>query len=100
MVFKPIGGPLRLVLGIIVLLKDDGGGVFAIVGKAFLEFILQDLGIELPIHLSINLACIPNSLPQHAAPHHQRSTSKLLSLLHQSVTQTLSNLFPYPSPSI
>ncbi len=93
MVFKPSGGLLGLVLGIIVLLKDDAGGVFAIVGKAFLEFILQDLGVELPIHLSINLASKSNSLPQHAAPHHQRSTPELLSPLNQPVIQVLSWLF-------
>jgi hypothetical protein len=38
------------VFWVIVLLKEDAGGVFVIIGKAFLEFILQDLGIELLIH--------------------------------------------------
>src|SRR5436190_10630668 len=100
MVFKPSAGLLGLVFRIIILLKDDTGGVFAIVDKAFLEFILQDLGVKLPIHLPINLAAIPNSFPQHAAPHHQRSTPKLLSLLHQSVAQTLSKFFPNSYPPI
>src|SRR4051794_12499009 len=100
MVFKPSGGLLGLVFGIIILLKDDGGGIFAIVGKAFLEFILQDLGIKLSIHLPINLSSIPNTLPQHTAPHYQGSTPNLLSLLHQPITQSLSRFLPPPYPPI
>src|SRR3954451_2849875 len=100
MVFKPSHGHLGLVLGVIVLLEDDSGGILAIEGKGFLEFILQDLGVKLPIHLPINLACKSNSLPQHAASHHQRSTPKLHSLLHQPITQALPCLLLSPPPPI
>ena len=65
MLFKPSGGLLALMLWIIILLKDIAGGVFAIKSKAFLKLILQDLGIKLPIHPSINLVRIPNTFPQH-----------------------------------
>src|SRR5947207_2345112 len=76
MVFKPSSGFIALAFGVIVLLEDDAGKVLVIESKAFLKFILHDLGVELPIHLSINLASILNSLPQHTAPHHQRSTRR------------------------
>src|SRR5882724_805612 len=99
MVFKPVSGLMGLVLWVIVLLEDDPGGIFVIVGNTVLEFILQDLGVELCIHPPINLACIPNSLPQHAAPDHQRSSSKLDSLLHQPITQALPSLLPSTFPS-
>ena len=56
MLFKPSGGLHILILWIIILLKDDARGVFVIKSKAFLKLILQDLGIKLPIHPSINLA--------------------------------------------
>src|SRR5215471_10001124 len=100
MVFKPSGGLLGLVFGVIVLLEGDGGGIFSIEGKTFLEFILQDLGVKLPIHPPINLACISHPLPQHTAPHHQRPTPKLNSLLHQPITQALPSLLPSPPPPI
>src|SRR3954462_13753665 len=74
MVLKPSSGFIALVFGVIVLLEDDAGGILVMEGKAFLKFILHDLGVELPIYLPINLASIPNSLPQHTAPHHQGST--------------------------
>ena len=91
---------LHLCFWAIILMKDDAGGVFTIESKAFLKLILQDLGIKLPIHPSINLACIPNTIPQHTPPHHQRSTSKLGSLLHQPITQALPSLLSAPNPPI
>src|SRR5262249_24097629 len=91
MLFKPSCGPLGLVLWVIVLLKDDAGGIFAIECKAFLEFILQDIVVEFSINPPINLACISNSLPQHAAPHHQRSTTNF--------TVSFTSLSLKPSPA-
>ena len=70
MVFKPSGGLLALILWVIILLKDDDGGVFAIKSKAFLKLIFQDFGIKLPILPSINLPCIPNTIPQHTVRMH------------------------------
>ena len=98
MLFKPSSGPLALMLWVIILLKNDAGRVFTIKSKTFLKLILQDLGINLLIHPSINLTCIPDTLLQHTRPHHQRSTSRLGSFLHQPITQALPSLLPAPNP--
>ena len=68
--FKIIGGHLGPVFGVTILLEDDGGGILAIEGKAFLEFILQDLGVEICIQLP-PIACSPTS----SEIHHQTSQS-------------------------
>jgi hypothetical protein len=81
-VLKPTLGLLAGVLGVIVLLEDDITCGFAKVSDAFLKVLLQDLEVEVPIHPPINFACILNTIPQHAAPHHQRSTTKLQGPLH------------------
>ena len=86
MVLKPLFGLFSSVLGVIILLKDNVILGFVVKLDAFLKFFFQDLHIKVPIHLPINLACIPNLLPCHASPHHQGSTSKLLFPLHQPIT--------------
>ena len=53
--FKPSSDSLALMLWVIVLLKDNAKGVFAIKINAFLKLIIQDLGIKHLIHPSINL---------------------------------------------
>ena len=45
MVLEPTAGHPTPVLGVTILLEDDGGGVFAILGKTFLQFILQNAGV-------------------------------------------------------
>src|SRR5204862_969123 len=48
--------------------EDDSGGILAIEGKGFLEFILQDLGVKLPsIFPSILHA---NPTPSHSMQPH------------------------------
>src|SRR5229473_3700394 len=100
MVFKPFGGFLAGVLGVIILLENDVVLGFAIVFNSALNFFIQDLDIKIPIHPSINLASMSNTLPCHTAPHHYRSSTKLLSPLYQPVTQSLPSLFPHPFPTI
>src|SRR5215471_19563547 len=100
MVSKPSLGLFAGVLGVIVLLEDDITCRFPIIVKAGLKVLLQNLKIKVPIHLPINLAGIARSIPQHAAPDHHRSSPKLLSTLHQPITQALPSLFPHPFPPI
>src|SRR6266487_4292313 len=100
MVFKPSLGLLAGVLGVIILLEDDITCRFPIVADDGLNIFLQNLDVEIPIHPPINFSGMPNSIPKHAAPHHQRSTTKLLSHLNQPITQVLSCLFPDPLPPI
>ena len=82
---------------VIILLKDVILRRFAVMSKGFLRFIIQNLDEKVPIHPTINLACIPGPIPKHAAPHHHRSTSKLYCTLYQAITQPFP--CPFPSPS-
>src|SRR5579871_4896981 len=100
MVIEPVLSLLALVFGVIVLLEEDIFWSLAIGLDTALKFILQNLGVKFPIHLPINLAGIPNPFPQHAAPHHQRPSSILLSPFHMPVPKALPCLFPYPLPAI
>src|SRR5215212_4717342 len=93
MVFKPGLGLLAGVLEVIILLEDNITYRYPIIAKAGLKILLQNLGVKIPIHYPINHASIPKSIPQHAASDHHRSSPKLLSTLHQPITQALSNLF-------
>jgi hypothetical protein len=70
MVLKPLFGPFSTVLRVIILLIYN---VIIIFVDKFdsSKFFIQDLGIKVPFHLPINLACIPNPLPYHASPHYQ-----------------------------
>jgi hypothetical protein len=74
MVLKPSLGLLAGVLGVIVLLEDDITCRYPIMAEAGLKVLLQNLGVKVPIHLPINPASIPRSIPQHAAPDHHRSS--------------------------
>ena len=96
MVSEPILGLLASVFGIIILLEDDALGALVIKCKAALQVTLQNLAVKVPIHPPINLESISNLLPQHTTPNHQRASSKLQGSFHQSITQTLSCLFPHP----
>src|SRR3954466_4613648 len=49
-VFKPLGGLLGLVFGVIILLKNTISHLLTPILKALLEFILQNLSVELCIH--------------------------------------------------
>ena len=100
MVLEPILGLLASVFEIFFLLEDDALGGLVIKCKAALQVILQNLDLKVSIHPPINLASISNPLPQHTPPNHQRSSSKLQGSFHQSITQTLSCLFPHPFPAI
>src|SRR4051794_38573561 len=63
LVFKPLGGLLGLVFGVIILLKNNIGHLLTPILKTLLEFILQNLSVELCIHSPINLAPYPT--PSH-----------------------------------
>ena len=76
MVFEPFFGLFAGVFGVIVLLIYDVLRRFAIMGKAFLKFIIQNLDEKVPIHPTINPACsITDSPPNFTVP----STSLSLS---------------------
>jgi hypothetical protein len=64
MVFKANSGQLGPVLGVIVLLEENSGGVLVIIAKALLEFIFQDFGIEFPSILHAN------PTPSHSMQSH------------------------------
>src|SRR6266487_1973160 len=83
MVLKPSLGLLAGVFG--VMLEDDITCRLPIIAEAGLKIFLQNLDVKVPIHSPINLAGIPNSIPQHAAPDHHRSSPKLLSPLNQPI---------------
>src|SRR3981189_1382446 len=87
---------LQVSLGVIILLKDDIRGIETITLQAILKFILQNLKVKVPIHPTINLSSISNSIPAHTPPYHHRTSSKLNSSFHQPVTKPLS--WPFPSP--
>src|SRR4051812_22348660 len=99
MVFKPFGGLLGLVFGVIILLKNNMSHLLTPILKTLL-FILQNLSVELCIHSPINLASISHPFPCHTPPHHQGPSSKLQSSFHQSIIESLSFLFPHPLLSI
>jgi hypothetical protein len=96
MVFEPFLGLFAGMFGVIILLIYDVLRRFAVMGKAFLKFIIQNLDEKVPIHP----ACIPRSIPKHAAPQHHRSTSKLhccyipVTLHHTLDLQTSETLEP------
>ena len=89
MVFEPFLGLFAGVFKVIVLLIYDVLRRFAVMGKAFLKFIIQNLDERVPIHPTINPAYIPRPIPKHAAPQDHRSTSKLHCTLYQSITHPL-----------
>ena len=68
MVFESFLGLFAGVFGIIVLLIYDVLRRFAIMGKAFLKFIIQYLDEKLPIYPAINRVCIPRPMPKYVAP--------------------------------
>src|SRR3954464_6706739 len=77
MVFKPLGGLLGLVFGVIILLKNNISHLLTPILKTLLEFILQNLSVELCIYSSVNLASISCPFPCHTPPHYQGSSFKL-----------------------
>src|SRR4051812_13541371 len=100
MVFKPLGALLGLVFGIIILLKNNISHLLTPILKTLLEFIFQNLSVELCIHSPINLASISHPFPCHTPPHHQGPSSTLQSSFHQLIIESLSFLFPHPLLSI
>jgi uncharacterized membrane-anchored protein YitT (DUF2179 family) len=65
MIYKPLGGLLAGVFGVIVLLKYGSTLGFSIISDTILKFFIKDLDIEVPIHLSINIVSISSALPYH-----------------------------------
>ncbi|KAI6158815.1 hypothetical protein EDD17DRAFT_1763307 [Pisolithus thermaeus] len=55
--------------------------------QSLLKLFLQNLKVKVPIHPTINLGSIANTLPSHATPHHQRTPSKLESPLYQPIIE-------------
>src|SRR3954462_3723123 len=100
MVFKSLAGLLGLVFGVIILLKNNISHLLTPILKTLLEFIFQNLSVQLCIHSPINLASISHPFPCHTPPHHQGPSSKLQSSFHQSIIESLSFLFPHPLLSI
>ena len=72
----------------------------SLIFHSLLQIILQNLAVEIYIHLSINLASIPNPIPGETAPHHQRPSSKFECRLNKPSIQDLPGLFLHPFPSI
>ena len=68
MLFESFLGLFVGVFGVIVLLIYSILRRFAIIGKAFLKFIIQHLDKKVSIHFTINPAYIPRYIPKHAAP--------------------------------
>src|SRR3979490_2870895 len=97
MIFEPFMGLFAGMFRVIILLKDDVLRSFAIMSKSFLKFIVQNLDEKVPIHPTINLACIPRPIPKHAALHHHRSTSKLSTSLSLSPSPALFQAHFLPS---
>src|ERR1700761_7324113 len=58
-----------------------------------LKIILQNLAVEVLIHLPINLAQISNPFPGHTTPYHDGTSTKLEGTIYCPVTQALSRLF-------
>ena len=77
MVFEPFLDLFVGVFGVIVLLIYDVLRRFAIMGKAFLKFIIQNLDEKVPIHSTINPACLPRPIPKYAALHQGAVKSKM-----------------------
>ncbi|KAI9571215.1 hypothetical protein HD554DRAFT_2017383 [Boletus coccyginus] len=86
LLLKPILHLFASMFGVIVLLKDDVRRIKTIKLQRIEQFILQNLKVKVPIHPTINLGSIANSLPSHTAPHHQRTSSKLHCTFHQPIT--------------
>src|ERR1700761_7191847 len=78
------------VLGVIILLKDDVRRIKTIMLQGIEQFILQNLKVKVTVHPAINLGSIPNSLPSHTPPNHDRTSSKLGCSLNQPITQPFS----------
>ena len=93
MVFKPVLGLFAGVFGVIVVLIYDVLRRFAIMGKAFLNFIIQYLDEKLPIHTTINPACISRPIPKHIASQIHLQTSLYLLLVSYSAP-----LLPFSKP--
>ena len=62
MVFEPFLDLFAGVFGVIILLIYHVLRRFAIMGKAFLKFIIQNLDEKVPIYPTINPACIPRRI--------------------------------------
>jgi hypothetical protein len=69
---------------------------FVVISQTFLQLILHNLDVEVPIHLAINLAGKSRPFPEHTAPHHQGTTTKLHSPFHKPITEALP--WPFPDP--
>src|SRR6266481_9652842 len=76
MVFEPFLGLFAGMFRVIVLLKDDVLGRFAVMGQTFLKFVIHNLDEKVPIHPTLNLescmhtqahpkACSPTSSQTH-----------------------------------
>src|SRR5437660_7468494 len=94
MVLKSLPGSPIGMLEVIILLKDNVIWSFVIKIQSLLQLLLQNLDIKLSIHPTINLACHSNLFSSNTAPHHDRSSFKLHSSLHQPT------IIPCPSPTI
>ena len=74
-----------------------------IILQCLLKLILQNLKVKVPIHPTIHLDSIANTLPSHATPHHEGTTSKLQSSLYQPffifILLFKSNLWSYGGTS-
>ena len=70
---KPLLGLFASVLWIIVLLENNTLGVFVVKLQAWLKVTLQNLSVEVSIHIPINPSSKSRPFPQHTAPNHEWS---------------------------
>src|SRR3954452_19984036 len=100
MVREPLGGFLASMFGVIILLINNISWSFPIILQALLKVIIQNLSVKVRIHPPFNPAHVSWSLPQHTAPYHHRTSSKLICPLNQPITEALSNPLVGPLPPI
>ena len=67
--------------------------------KAFLKFIIQNLDEKVPIHPTIDPACIHKPISKHVTPHHYRSTFTHHYTLYQPTNSALLLTFSKPISS-
>src|SRR5467141_1544534 len=88
--FQPLLGSFRGMLWVIILLKDNAllrdSGIF----HSRKQIILQNGDILLSIHPPFHLCKDSHSIPTHAPPNHQGTSSKLYCPLYFLVMQSLS----------
>ena len=98
--FEAACGLFAGMLGIIVLLEYNVIRVILPMKKGMVKLVLNDLHVEVGIHLPSDLARMACPLPPKLPPEHQAPTTKLECSLHHPVTEVLALLLPHALPPI